>query len=129
MSTAKAPTLVPNPQPVARPVYVFDVPAHMAGVTSVKSIGIHELSVLEEKEANERAKNIVGLNLIYEMAKSALCEVDGKPVALGDGTTDAAWIEMGKPMRDLVAAACGQVNTPPEGALDAFLKSRQVKVR
>lgn len=129
MSTAKAPTLVPNPQPVSRPVYFFDVPEQMAGITKIKSVGVHELTVQEEKEVNERAKNTVGMTMVFEMARAALCEVDGKPVSLSDGTTDVAWVEMGAPMRELVAAAAGQVNTPPQGALDAFLKSRQVRVR
>jgi hypothetical protein len=49
-------------------------------------------------------------------------------VGIGDGSVDAAWNKMSPQTRNLVMGEYARLHAPPEGAEEAFRKSRRVKV-
>ena len=108
-----------------RPVYTYTLPAGIAdGVTSV---GLVALTADEEIMAARRSGNDT-FRLAYELAKTSLAEVDGKPVGLADGSVDTAFNRMSSKARNLVLRAFTEVNSPVEDDVTGFLKSRQVRV-
>lgn len=110
-----------------RPVHTFNVPESLAASTGVKSVGMVELNALDELQAAKKAKGDA-MRLAYELAKSALVEVNGEKLSAGDGSLESAWLRMNPKVRNLVLAAYGELHSPPDGSVDDFLKSRQVKV-
>jgi len=112
-------------QRASRPVYVYEVPENVGGDVTV--VGLVELTAEEEVLATKRAKNDP-IRLAYELAKQCLVEVNGQPVKLADGSADTAWGKMNPKVRNLVLSAYAELHSPPEGAAEDFLRSRQVRV-
>lgn len=110
----------------ARPIYVYDVPAECEDA-EVKSVGLVQLTTGEELMAAKRAHGD-NYRLAYELAKQSVVEVNGEKVGIGDGTVDAAWSKMSPATRNLVLGEYARLHAPPEGAEEAFRKSRKVKV-
>jgi hypothetical protein len=114
--------------PRNRVVYTYDVPQILhRGDDPVTSVGLVELSADEEMLATKRARND-GVRLAYELAKQSLVEVNSKPVSVVDGSSDTVWNRMSPQVRNLVLQAFAELHTPPEGAIEVFLKSRQARV-
>lgn len=114
---------LPSAEP--RVVNEFDVPRELCGRDGA-TIGVVELTPDEELMASRRSGGDQ-MALAIELAKGALAEVDGKPVTLGDGTTDTAWNQFPAAVRALVVTAYAEVNTPSQKVVQGFIKSRRVK--
>lgn len=110
-----------------RPIHTFDVPEALAAVSGIKSVGMVELNALDEMQAAKKAKGDA-MRLAYELSKAALVEVNGEKLSAADGSLESAWLRMNPKVRSLVLAAYGDLHSPPDGSVDDFLKSRQVKV-
>jgi hypothetical protein len=113
-------------QQPTRPVYVYEIPASL-GLESPKSVSLRELTANEELDAAKRARGDA-FKTANELVKSALIEVDEKPVNLGDGSADIAWNQMPAKVRNLVLDAYQEIHVPPQGASQDFRKSRKVRV-
>lgn len=109
-----------------RPIYVYDVPAECED-TEVKSVGLVQLTTGEELMASKRAHGD-NFRLAYELTKQSLVEVNGEKVGIGDGSADVAWSKMAPTTRNLVLGEYAKLHSPPEGAEEAFRKSRRVKL-
>ena len=109
-----------------RPIYVYDVPAECEDA-EVKSIGLVQLTTGEELMAAKRAHGD-NFKLAFELAKQCVAEVNGEKVSVADGTVDTAWTKMTPQTRNLVMGEYAALHAPPEGAEEAFRKSRRVKV-
>jgi len=108
-----------------RPIYSYAIPASIAdGVTSV---GLMELTAHEEIMSTKRASGDA-FRLAYELAKQSLCEVNGQPVSLADGSVDTAFDKMPAKVRNLVLRAYAEIHTTNEDVAADFLKARQVRV-
>lgn len=110
----------------ARPVHVFEVPSGLDG-DGVTSIGMVELTADEELMATKRAHGDT-MRLAYELVKQSLVEINGAKASIADGTADTAMNKMSPKLRQLVLGAYGELHAPPEGAAEAFFKSRKVRV-
>lgn len=110
-----------------RAVHTFTVPEAVAAQTGVKSVGLVELTALDELAAAKKAKGDT-TRLAYELSKAALVEINGEKMSLVDGSLDRAWVKLHPIIRNMVLAAYSELHAPPEGSVDDFLKSRQVKV-
>lgn len=110
-----------------RPIHTYTVPMGLAEETGIQSVGLVELNAQDELNAAKRAKGDT-TRLAYELSKAALAEVNGQKLSFGDGSLDSAWLRMHPKIRNMVLAAYGDLHAPPEGSVDDFLKSRQVKV-
>lgn len=110
-----------------RAIHTFTVPAKLAEQTGVSSVGLVELTALDELGAAKRAKGDT-TRLAYELSKAALAEVNGEKLSFADGSLDRVWVKLHPIIRNMVLAAYGDLHAPPEGSVDDFLKSRQVKV-
>lgn len=110
-----------------RAIHTFTVPAQLAEQTGVSSVGLVELTALDELGAAKRAKGDA-MRLAYELSKSALAEVNGEKLSFADGSLDRTWAVIHPKIRNMVLAAYSELHSPPEGSVDDFLKSRQVKV-
>lgn len=108
-----------------RPVYVYNLPASVAGVIS--SIGIVELTANEELMAAKRAAGDTH-RLAYELALQSLAEVNGNPVALKDGSADKAFNDMGPKVRQLLMQAYAKIHGPEDSVVADFLQSQTVRV-
>lgn len=109
-----------------RPIYVYDVPPECEDA-EVKMVGLVQLTTGEELMAAKRAHGD-NFKLAYELAKQCVVEVNGDKVSVGDGTVDIAWNKMAPQTRNLVMGEYAKLHAPPEGAEEAFRKSRRVKV-
>lgn len=109
-----------------RPVYTYTVPESLGDV-GARSVGLVELNAGEELMAAKRAMNNP-IQLAYELAKEALRAIDGRPLSLGDGSTDVAWGAMCPKLRNLVMAAYNDLHSPEAAEVKGFLKSRQAHV-
>ena len=109
-----------------RPIYVYDVPP-VCGDTAITSIGLVQLTTGEELMAAKRAHGD-NFKLAFELAKQCVVEVNGEKVGVGDGSVDTAWNKMTPQTRNLVMGEYAALHAPPDGAEEAFRKSRRVKV-
>lgn len=113
-------------QEKTRPIFVYDVPASCEDA-EVKSVGLVQLRTGEELMAAKRSHGD-NFKLAFELAKQSLVEVNGEKVTVGDGSADSAWSKMAPMTRNLVMGEYAALHAPPEGAEEAFRKSRRVKV-
>ena len=109
-----------------RPIYVYDVPAECEDA-EVQSVGLVQLTTGEELMASKRAHGD-NFRLAYELAKQSVVEINGEKVSIGDGSCDIAWSKMLPATRNLVLGEYAKLHTPPEGAEEAFRKSRKIKL-
>lgn len=114
-----------EPRAPAREVHTFDVPSELD--LTVTSVSLVVLSAEEELQATKRCRNDQ-FRLAYELVKQALYAVNGQRVQLLDGSADKAWNGMHPKLRQLVLMVYADMHAPPDGAADAFLKSRRVRV-
>ena len=108
-----------------RTVHIFDIPDAIPG--DVRQVGIKELTAQEELIAVKRAGNDPG-RIAYERVKESIVEVNGQPVSLSDGSTDAVWAKLHPMARDLVATGWQEVHMVKEDVAQLFLRSRKVRV-
>lgn len=116
-----------------REVNEFDVPDEVraAGALDLEdrpllTLGLVVLKAKEELDAHKRGG--IGVQLVYELAKQALREVNGAAVSLKDGSADRAWSKIGPQGRALVINAYQDLHGPKEAAVESFLASRKRKV-
>lgn len=109
----------------SRPVYRFTIPERVSN--GISEIGMVQLTSDEELRATKRARND-SHRLAYELAQQALIEVNQETVKEGDGSRDAVWTKMDPKIRLLVISAYGELHTPEQDDIDAFLKSQKVSV-
>ncbi len=110
-----------------RPIYRFDIPASIRAIQPIKTVGLVQINSNEEVRATKRARND-SHQMAYSLAKQSLIEVDGKPVSEGDGSADKVWDAMHPKVRVLVVTAYGELHTPEDEDINAFLKSQRVSV-
>lgn len=126
--------LVTAPPP-SREVYEYDIPEEMqvAGVATtksfgvVKSVGLHLLTPLEEKNSATRAKGDP-MALAFELALSSFAEINGESLKMHDGSKDQAWSEVHPQIRNLLVQAYSEMSVASNKATTDFLKSRRIKV-
>lgn len=116
---------------VQRVVYEYPVPEEFqecSGGEKITSIGVAELTPQEELDAARRAGGD-NMALALELSKTAMVEVNGTPVTIGDGSADIWWSKMRPQLRTLITTVYADNNTPSEKAVEGFRKGRKAKVR
>ena len=114
-------------RPAGRVVVEFEIPANLQKTSRglvVTTIGVAELTPLDEIESAKRARGDTS-RLAFELALQSLATVNGKPVSLGDGSAEGAWLAMGPKLRNLVMTAYGELNSAGNADVTGFLKSRK----
>jgi len=109
-----------------RPVYVYTVPSNLGG-EDFKTIGLVQLTAHEEMMAAKRS-NGDPIKLAYEQVMQAIVEVNGEKVGVANGSADRAFNTMGPMLRNLVMTAHAKLHAPPEGDVELFLDSREVRL-
>ena len=111
----------------SRLVNVFDVPPKLAAQTGVSSLGMVTLTADEELLCFKRARGS-NAQLAAELAKAALVEADGKPLAGSDGSVDSFFQKADPRLRQLILAAYTELHAADAEDAEAFLKSRKTRV-
>lgn len=115
------------PPSVVRPKHVFQIPAGMAEATGVSSVGLVELTAIEEMQATKKAGSDT-MRIAFELAKSSLVEMNGKPLSRANGEHDSAWQTMHPKIRSLVLQAYTRIHQPESDEVEGFLGSATVEV-
>mgnify|MGYP005615287627 CR=1 FL=1 len=114
-------------RPQGRVVVTYEIPARLQktarGIT-VTSIGIAELTPLDEIEAAKRSRGDT-TRLAFELAMQSFAEVNGRPVSAGDGGVETAWTQVGPKIRNLVMTAYSELNQAGGSDVQDFLGSRK----
>lgn len=109
-----------------RPVHTFQIPKALMGQGAV-TLGLVQLTADEEMMA-AKVGGQDGAKTAMQLLKMSLVEVDGKPVAVADGTADIAIGQFSPKVRSLALLAYSELHQPKEDEVAGFLKSAQVKV-
>jgi hypothetical protein len=115
------------PPSTVRPKHVFQIPASMAEATGVQSVGLVELTAIEEMQATKKAGTDT-MRIAFELAKSSLVEMNGKTLSRASGEHDGAWQNMHPKIRSLVIQAYTRIHQPENDEVDGFLESAKVEV-
>ncbi len=114
-------------RPQGRIVVTYDVPARLQKTARglvVTTIGIAELTPMDEIEAAKRSRGDT-TRLAFELAMQCFAEVNGKPISLGDGGVETAWLAVGPKIRNLVMSAYSELNQAGGTDVQDFLGSRK----
>lgn len=115
------------PRTETRAIHEFEVPEQYQGEAQIKTVGLVELTIMEERDAAKRS-GTNQMDLAFELWKQAIGEINGAPVSLADGSTDIAVNKMSPQLRALIMTAYIEVNTPKDKEISNFLKGRKIKV-
>lgn len=108
-----------------RVVHRFKVPASIPG--DVREIGLIELTADDELRAEQRCKGASDKRAA-ELVKSAICEVNGKPVGVTDGSVNNVWNDMPAKVRTLVNSAWLRLHMASDEELEGFFASRTTSI-
>lgn len=110
-----------------RPVYLYDIPEHLAKEAGVSSVGLVTLTADEELTCFKRARND-SAKMATELSMAALVEADGKKLTGADGSVDSFWKNLDPRIRQLVMTAYTELHAAKEEDQQSFLKSRTIRV-
>ena len=114
----------------SRAVYVYELPDEIKILNDEyvrESIGLVKLTMDEEMSGAERAAGVQA-KMAYNWARSALVEVDGRPLKKDEAEDEAILRNTDPVIRDLILEAYADISTNPKEVTKKFLKSRKVKV-
>lgn len=103
---------------------VYDLPSIVQRDSGYKTISVKQLSSADELVAADRCRGNA-IRLATELAKAALCAVDGSTLQFGDGSVDVAWEKLGQRGRQLVLTALNNNTTMDDGDVTNFLQSKR----
>jgi hypothetical protein len=115
------------PPSVVRPKHTYKIPSQIAEATGTASVGLVELTAMEEMQATKKAGTDT-MRIAFELAKSSLVEMNGKPLSRANGEHDSAWQNMHPKIRSLVLQAYTKIHQPESDEVEGFLESATVEV-
>lgn len=108
-----------------RVVHRFKVPKSIPG--EVREIGMVELTADDELKVEQRCKGASDKRAA-ELVKTSLCEVNGKPVSLMDGSVHNVWNDMPAKVRTLINSAWLKLHMASDEELEGFFASRTTSI-
>lgn len=107
--------------PAPRPIFKYKVPKTTD--PNVESIGLVALRADEEMMASRRVNS--ANDLMYELAKQSVVQVNGQPVSIASGLEEA-WQKFSPKLRSLVVVEYRKNNVPDDKDAEDFSKSQEV---